>query len=477
MKHSIDELPKRGEKVWFIIRQDSHEGPYPFDLLLEKLAARELQLKSSVWARGWPNSLELGVVVEAYGQLENEIAPPEITLPEQSEAAPQEMRVPRVVESAPALQVEPLVFDERPEVVPERTSHSRWPWVAGVLLVCGIGAWGVQKLTPRAELLRPAEMSLETYRRMKEAFEKLDKPLPVPAVAVAADYSKLWLLDRATQSCRYEASFYSAETMNLGGQKISFQSSASGLSHWILLERLSFSEGQKLMPGRYQLNLVRQGCTPAGITQFWEKPLADMSVAFEVEIYAGPISELAERLAVLAKKKALEDGRRIEEARQAWRDIEEKLRTLSAISMQIELSFGDLLNRKLAWKPRLARFVEQYTMRFGGFLTNFTVKSEEDFNAIALREIPDKVELMARGPAINAYAKRIGFLSMSLIEKLQKDPEAPKRSDLQDWIRTLQQDFGVEREKLRLAVEEASLRAKSEALGKDPATPASTESP
>jgi hypothetical protein len=56
---------------------------------------------------------------------------------------------------------------------------------------------------------------------------------------------------------------------------------------------------------------------------------------------------------------------------------------------------------------------------------------------------------------INTFGKRLGFISMSLIEKLQKDKAPPNRRDLQDWLRSMSQDMGVEREKLKLAAEEA----------------------
>jgi hypothetical protein len=439
MSNSIDELPDRGEKVWFIIRQDSHEGPYSLSSLEERLAAGELKKDSLVWARGWPEALPFFRVQSAYrGEVH---------------AEPQEKPV-RFVRPAP--QEEDFAIDT-PPVLP--STPARWPLFVGVLLMLGAGLWATNSLKPQAELTRPSEMNIDAFRKMRTAFEQVNRPVPIPEVVVAADYRKIWLADGTTQMCHYQATFHSEAQDNLGGQPVSFQTEAPLLQHWAMFDRLNFTEGQKLMPGRYLLTVVRQDCAPQGFFGFWETAHPTLNFSFNVEIFHGSPDELQARMAMVAKKKEAEEKQRREISLQAWRDIGEKLRTLSAISQQIESGFNELLNRKLAWKPRMQRVIDGYTMRFGGFLTNFTVKNDEDFSTLASQDFPDKVELMGRQPLINAHAKRIGFLSMGLIEKLQKTAAAPSRSDLEDWLRSLQQDFAVERENIRRAIAEATQMA------------------
>ena len=108
MSNSIDELPDRGEKVWFIIRQDSHEGPYSLSSLEERLAAGELKKDSLVWARGWPEALPFFRVQSAYrGEVHTE---------------PQEIPV-RYVRPAP--QEEDFAIDT-PPALPSTPARCNW---------------------------------------------------------------------------------------------------------------------------------------------------------------------------------------------------------------------------------------------------------------------------------------------------------------------------------------------------------------
>lgn len=452
MSNSINELPDRGEKVWFIIRQDSHEGPYALSMLEDKLTSGELRKDSLVWARGWPEALPLSRVQAAYrGEVASEAEePPKRPLREVTEVREEEVDGSAPIEHKPA-------------------STSRWPLLVLVLLVLGGGLWATRQLQPQVELTRPADMNIDAFRKMRSAFQQINRAVPVPQAVVSADYRKIWLSDGSPQMCHYEATFHSDADKNLGGEPISFQAQAPLLQHWVMFDRMNFTEGQKLMPGRYTLTVNRKDCAPQGLLSWWEPAHPPLSLVFDVDLFHGSSDELQARMDVVFKKKEAAEKQRAEIAKQAWRDIGEKLRTLSAIASQIETGFNELLNRKLAWKPRMNRVIDSYTMRFGGFLTNFTVKNDEDFSLLATQDFPDKIEIMGRQPLINAHAKRIGFLSMGLIEKLQKLSAAPNRTDLQDWLRTLQQDFGVEREKLRLAIEEATHRP--DPSTQTPATP------
>ena len=436
MKQSIGELPPRGEKVWFIIKDGAHEGPYALSQLELKSSHGDMLADAPIWARGWPAPLPLSSVLMAY-QKNEEVAPSIVATSEP------------IVEA----QVTPTEMAQEPVQI-ELPKKVRWPYIlAGFVLL--LGWWVSTQLKMQTELVRPADVTLERFRELKSMFEKFTEAVPLPHVTIASDYSKIWLVDRSNQQCTFEGSFYSSADQNLSGGSIHFQVFGVSAQHWVLFDRLNFVEGQKLIPGRYRMNIERRDCQAKGVLSFWQKADQDLRLAHEVDIYLGDPLELGQRLKELAQKKLQESKQSLLKNRQAWRDIEEKLRTLSAISLQIEQNFQELLNRKFPWDARLKRVIDLYTLRFGGFLTNFMVQNDADFNLLATQDLPQKVDIMGRQSMINTFGKRLGFVSMSLIEKLQKDKSAPNRRDLQDWLQSLSQDMGVEREKLKLAAQEA----------------------
>lgn len=457
MDKSINDLPAPGEKLWYVIGKDAHEGPYSFLELKEKWQAKELRNATPIWARGWPEPLAFQTVEMAYRHF-----PPPIQTPmrESTENAATATEVGVTIrpvtkqEEIQRLQSDPVIAPWEDEDSPP-PAPVRWPLYVGVLGLTLVGLLTWKSLTPKPDLVRPQEVSVNRYKDVQRLFSQITKPHPLPIAVVAKDYSKLWLIDRTTQECHYQVQLQSSADENLSGSPVSFEAQGSSVQHWILLDRLAFLEGQKLIPGRYRVNLNRLDCVAPGLARWWHKPDESLTLSFTVSLYAGPLLELESRLQEVARRKSELSKRKQLYAQQAWRDIEEKLRTLSAISQQIEQNFQTLLNRKFVWPQRVKNVVEAYTLKMGGFLTNFMVKNDEDFSAIANQDLEDKVEIMARQVIINAHAKRIGFVSMSLIEKLQNAKKAPARRDVQDWLMSLQQDFGVERDRIRMAAEEA----------------------
>lgn len=455
MDKSINDLPAPGEKLWYVIGKDAHEGPYSFLELKEKWQAKELRNATPIWARGWPEPLAFQTVEMAYRHQ----PPPVQSASFDADMTPEIGATIQPVtkqEDIQRLLADPVIAPWEDEDTPPPTpAPVRWPLYAGLIGVVLVGLLTWKSLTPKPDLVRPQEVSVNRYKDVQRLFSQITKPHPLPIAVVAKDYSKLWLIDRTTQECHYQVQLQSSADENLSGTPVSFEAQGSSTQHWILLDRLSFLEGQKLIPGRYRVNLNRVDCVAPGVARLWHKADENLTLSFTVSLYAGPLSELEMRLQEVARRKSELTKRKQLYAQQAWRDIEEKLRTLSAISQQIEQNFQTLLNRKIAWPQRVKSVVENYTLKMGGFLTNFIVKNDEDFSAIANQDLEDKVEIMARQAIINAHAKRIGFVSMSLIEKLQIAKKAPERRDVQDWLMSLQQDFGVERDRLRMAAEEA----------------------
>lgn len=432
MNPSIGELPGPGEKVWYVIHDQGHIGPLSF----QELVKSKVPATTRIWARGWPVPLAFEVIRTAYRTNASPGAP--LSLPPLPEAEVAPPPVPRA-SAAGERRVEI-------EVLPKSRRSSRWKALLVLpLFVAGGGVWW---FTRPPKLLRPEGLPLPAYRDIRAGFRQSAVPMPVRKLGMATDFTRLWLADRSRQTCSYDIALSSAPDKNLSGEKAAFQSEATLEDHWVEFSKWTFTAGQKLWPGIYQLSLHRIECRPEGLRALWERTDPDLSIAFEVEIFTGQRKDLLSALAELAKRKRRDQHLAREALVSSWRDVEEKCRTLSAISLQIQQGFETLLDKKVPWNNRLKAAVERYTLRFGGFLTDFTIRNEEDFNRIGTQEVLDKVTLMEKGPVITNFAKRIGFVSMELIEWVQKG--TPKRPDLEAHLRTL----SAELEKVRVGLED-----------------------
>jgi hypothetical protein len=401
MDTSIGELPDAGERVWFCIQEDAHVGPFSFSQLQAQCSPQQL-----VWAKGWPEPLPLYLLENAYHQ-----------------------RSPAEVETA--------------EAIP-RTAwrlQGKWAWATVLASV----AIGLGFFYPRG-LVRPAEMPISAFRQARDFFVAKTRAEPLAWVGVRRDYSRLWLLDRSPQSCVFEIQMLSGGSENLSGNPVALQAQSVSKDHWVVIDSWSLAQGQRLWPGHYEIKLSRRHCRAEGIWAWWQSAEKNLSKVFSFPI-ALNVQDMQARLTLMRTEKIAREKKLRDALLFGWRDVEEKCRTLAAITSQIDTGFRALLNREVQWNTRVKTVVSDYTLRFGGFLTNFVVKNDEDFVRLAALPMEEKNLLLARQPVVNDKARLIGFHSMRLIEWLQLG--MPARPALEKQLALL----SAELTKLRLELE------------------------
>ncbi|MBY0515990.1 MAG: DUF4339 domain-containing protein, partial [Bacteriovoracaceae bacterium] len=253
METSINDLPQPGEKVWYIIKKDSHEGPFSFEELKERKSSGELDDQSPIWAKGWPDSLRFKNVFEAY---------------ERSVSRPREIiKIETIYEESQPIEEESPVDP----IVEEEYKKRKWPIYVTAIFALAVALMAVTQLSPKAELVRLEDMNVAVFRELKKSYSLIQSSVPVPKASISGDYTKIWMMDRSGQDCFYEASFTSDANNNLSGEMISFKSQTLSAMHWIVFERFTFIEGQRILPGRYNLQLERKNCQAKGIESFWKK--------------------------------------------------------------------------------------------------------------------------------------------------------------------------------------------------------------
>lgn len=441
-------MPTRSETVWYLIKPAAHEGPYSFELLEAKYLAQEITLDAKIWARGWPDSVEFKKLKELYEA--------EVTVLNFEEQYRPEVE---------ALEADAEKDDAVKDHEVEAPRFPRKSFTRNLLILTGfIGL--VALVVPLAtlnrlpQLDRPQSLGLSEFREVKILFDNTSLRVPLPRLINSLDFKKISLVDRSPQNCSYTVSFISDEHENLSQQKIAFSSQAHSSQHWVSFDRFEFREGQRLIPGHYEVTLMRTHCSALGWRRIVEAKDPDYQISFKQSFYSTSLEDLNKSLTLLKKKKERELKRAELAAYDTWREIIEKLRTLSALSQQISIDFQLLLNRKYSWDERVKKTLNTYTIRYGSFLTEFIENNSKDFDRIANIEMPMKRELLASSPRIVGFAQRIGILSSEVLEKIKG--KVPQRVDLEKWLTDFDSSLKLEVNKMKLSIQEIELILASE---------------
>jgi len=250
---------------------------------------------------------------------------------------------------------------------------------------------------------------------------------------VASDLSIIWLATESFQDCRVEATFSSVKDklLTTKPEKISFKTEGYLKNHLVEFKKYSFTDGNRILPGMYDVFIRADDCKWNGwaskIGNFFSSPDDEYVANLKVVLYPnGPLA-FHEALTKLLKKQ-LDEKMRVEHYEQMfWEDLQQKLQTILAISIQVEQSFYDFLAldaRKFS--VNLPKFISGYTKKYGLFLTNFVTSNEEYFKNLDKTGSLDVGTKRKYEPMIRLTAKLVGFESMKLIEDFQK-LKAPNR--------------------------------------------------
>ena len=145
----------------------------------------------------------------------------------------------------------------------------------------------------------------------------------------------------------------------------------------------------------------------------------------------------------LLKKKKEMDLRELSQKELFWQDIEQKLETLQAVTLQIEQQLLDLLDEEPKnFKPNLKTMVDQYTRKFGSFLTSFVIENENYFKKLN-REAGGSSQKSHYELVVKLASKKIGLESMKFIEEFQSLKKNPTKKELESFTGRVKKTFAV----------------------------------
>lgn len=438
MKLSNFDWTDKNSVKWFILLPSGHEGPYSLSNLEQLSAQGEISPEISIWAEGLSEPMTLSdVIFKAEGgeDLPHDEIPGLPPLPEEATQ--------RMTEELP-----PLPAEE--EIVRPTTRKKFWPFaLAAGLLMLFFAFSGVIKNFENISIRRYPKMTLELHEKILKDlnFEGWGKQIFFKEY-LPSDHSHIWLVTSSFQSCQVEATFHSLPGKLLAHQdeKVSFKSQGILTDHVVEFSSFDFSSGSKIVPGMYEMDVKAHDCSWEGflpkLMNKFASPASDYMARTKVVLFSKGPQEYNRILEKLLKQKMEKDLLSQSREDMFWQDLQQKLQTLEAITLQIEQHILDFLD-KGHFKEDLKPMVDDYTRKFGSFLTNFVVENEKYFKTLDFSQVKGASNRQNYELMVRLTSKRIGLESMKFIEEFQAKKGNLTEKQLTDYAARVRQVYAA----------------------------------
>lgn len=395
---------------WFILMPNGHVGPYSLKMLTKLYEQKKVDGNLKIWAEGLAVPVMMKNALNGPHPQEDELPPP----------------VPIEIET------------ESPNVSTKIKTYKPWLFISGAMIIMiFFGSNGFVGKYERFDIPRLSKMTLNMHQRiLKEfSFDGWDKKIFFKEF-LSDDHTHIWLVTSGFQHCSVEAQFQSIDDKMLStkSEQVRFKSKSILSNHIVEFSTFEFLKGSKIIPGMYELDIRANQCQ-------WDSFLAKL-----MNGYSGPEEEYVARTKVilfskgpiefnsvldkLILKKAEIDLKLQSQNALFWQDLQQKLETLQAITLQIEQQVLDVLNNDpKTFKTNLKLMINQYTKQFGSFLTTFVIENENYFKNLN-SESSGFAQRRNYEMIVKLTAKQIGFESMKYIEEFQAFKHNPTQKDL-----------------------------------------------
>ncbi|WP_408099168.1 DUF4339 domain-containing protein [Peredibacter sp. HCB2-198] len=440
MKLSNFDWTDKDSVKWFILLPTGHEGPYSLGQLEQFLAAGKITPEVKIWCEGMPESVPFS---KSFTEKKELPPTPKDEIPDLPPVPEEETPPPFIAEELPPI-------PEVEETEQPAKTRKLWPFVVGVgVVMAGIVFAGMIKNFEEVSIRRYPKMTMELHEKISKelAFEGWNKPIFFKEY-LPSDHSHIWLVTSSFETCKVEATFQSlpGKLLALDDEKVAFKSSGVLTDHVVEFSSFDFSAGTKIVPGMYEMDVKASDCSWEGflpkLMNKFVPPASNYVARTKVVLFSKGAEEYGRILDKLIKQKTQKE--RVAQNREElfWQDLQQKLQTLEAISLQIEQHFLDFLDSK-KFKANLKPMVDSYTKKFGSFLTNFVVENEKYFKTVDLSQMKGGANRRNYEVMVRLTSKRIGFESMKFIEEFQAKKGNPTEKQLEDYSNRIRKAFSA----------------------------------
>ncbi len=431
---------------WFILLPMGHEGPYSLNQLAARVERKKISLEVEIWSEGLNKPVRLKDALAPEPQ-------PEPLAQEVEEVIgfPDLPEIPNEEDEIPPLPVlEESENIEIPVNPPEKKNLKFRVW--GFLFICFVlmlyFAFGnVLKEMETFKIHRQTKMNLDLHERiMKEnAFDGWNKKIFFKEY-ISDDHTHIWLINSGFQTCQVEADFRSlpGKMLSTEEESVAFKSKGTLKGHVTELSNFEFSSGNKIIPGLYEMDVRATECAWEGLVPMLmnglKGPDSEYVGRMKVVLFSkGPL-EFNKILDRIIQKKLEQELKEKKEEDIFWQDLQQKFETLQAITLQVEQLLLDFLDESPnKFKATLPSMVDQYTRKYGSFLTSFVIENENYFKG--LKEGSSKkrnYELV-----VTLTTKKIGLETMKFIEDFQNQKQNPSPAKMTAYQERVKQVYAA----------------------------------
>lgn len=428
---------------WFILLPTGHEGPYSLEHLAALLEKKKLGAEVKIWTEGLSDgvSLKNALLPRAAVQVEEvEELPPDLPpLPEEDVPPVPVVEEVKDVSAPPEI---PVVRTKKAVTFPV------WAFVSIIAFCMLFFVFGnMVKNQEKFEIRRLPKMTLALHEKIlaENKFDGWSKKIFFKEY-LPDDHSHIWLVTTSFQNCDVEATFSSIKDKLLAVQdeKILFKTSGKLSGHIVEFSSFEFLGGNKIVPGLYEMDVRASNCEWDGIVpkvmNRFSAPDDEYVGRTKVVLFSKGASEFNVILDRLIKKKIEIDLKEQNQNEVFWQDLQQKLETLNAITLNIESHFLDFLEGGQAgFAKDLKPMVDKYTRQFGSFLTSFVVDNENYFKNLN-PEIEGASKKRNYEIMVRLATKRIGLESMRFIEEFQQKKK-PSKKDIESYSERVKKTF------------------------------------
>lgn len=442
---------------WFMMLPTGHVGPYSLNQLARERDDKTISSNVMIWAEGLQAPVTLQTALEHDDIPEIPDLPP---LPIDDELPPIPFAIEEDIPAFESISETEAESDFPPEVtespeeaaLPAETKPRKKLLIAlgSLLLILGL-LYLIVSRSEKFDVLRLPKMTVALHERIlrENGFDGWDKKIFFKEY-VPDDHTHIWLVTSGFQNCHVEANFQSLKDkmLSLKDETVSFKTKGELKGHLVEFSSFDFTNGNKIIPGLYEMDVRASNCEWDGfipkLMNGFAGPDKSYMARTRVILFSKGAEEFNRILDKLLKKK-IEVVRKEQTQNEAfWQDLQQKLETLEAVTLQIEQHMLDFLDIEPGppgtFTKNLKVMIDQYTRKFGSFLTSFVVENENYFKNLN-RDSKGASERRNYEIMVRLTAKRIGLETMKFIEEFQAIKKAPNKAELEKYSARVRNAF------------------------------------